>query len=482
MTYTANSAKETPDLDTSDPDTKNDISILRLTLIQKMNTHRLTLHMASKFKSSSFVPKTKVHYFNRPVYQSVVGSRGPNYKSPFKLSDYYKDPSVVDKDSPFFAEFSKNMDVKYAEPYKVYNGRSKFIKLAHDENPSSVGPSVTIEDICAYDKDWDAHYQTPEVLEALKFTKKMFPVLKDPLFGFLYPTLGKTFDVHEVSLINSPGFPFSTDPSSQYLAFVVDRVFQLTEEILKSTFVNEPNKVEAPPCTIETIIPKEKGPVYQGISYPRAVSFLDAMIGGPILMMFRFATPDNDWPLAFNVNATTPSVKLRFYEKAIEGCWVGCRFSFVDFDSSVHPILIDFGFDILQKWCYPNAHEDIRNFFEFVKYYFKNTPILLPSGQLITKHGGIPEDSHCAPFVRSVVRTFVVIYCMQRQGISGRYVKERIHSVNKEVVISVPFNFSAEKLVADAKSIGFCIDEKSIKIAGKREDFYSKQDVSGADV
>jgi hypothetical protein len=104
---------------------------------------------------------------------------------------------------------------------------------------------------------------------------------------------------------------------------------------------------------------------------------------------------------------------------------------FKAFDTKVPPWLIHTAFDILHQnveWETWNGRpvskrnrQKWRNVWDGMKYYFINTPILMPDGRMFRKHHGVPSGSYFTQLVDSVVNMILVKYLAkcQHMTVSG---------------------------------------------------------------
>jgi len=68
--------------------------------------------------------------------------------------------------------------------------------------------------------------------------------------------------------------------------------------------------------------------------------------------------------------------------------------------------MIEWAFDILEDWL--EMDDDDRKLWKFVKYYFINTPLLMPDGWIWKKKGKVPSGSGFTQMMQSILNTYVV--------------------------------------------------------------------------
>jgi len=90
------------------------------------------------------------------------------------------------------------------------------------------------------------------------------------------------------------------------------------------------------------------------------------------------------------------------------------------FDTTVPPWLIHVAFDIL-KGCLDfefngvekqtaRGSRKLGNLWNAVKWYFINTPIMMPDGRMFRKHHGVPSGSYFTQLIDSVVNYILISY------------------------------------------------------------------------
>lgn len=87
----------------------------------------------------------------------------------------------------------------------------------------------------------------------------------------------------------------------------------------------------------------------------------------------------------------------------------GIGIDFKSFDSSPQPWLIDLAFNIIEENI-EFAEEEQRLSFEYSKYFFIHTPVVMPDGRLWRKHIGIPSGSYFTQLVGSIVNHIIMSY------------------------------------------------------------------------
>nr|UUG74126.1 MAG: RNA-dependent RNA polymerase [XiangYun partiti-picobirna-like virus 4] len=87
----------------------------------------------------------------------------------------------------------------------------------------------------------------------------------------------------------------------------------------------------------------------------------------------------------------------------------GIGIDFKSFDSSPQEWLINIAFDILeQNIIFTGEMEKLS--FEYSKYYFTHTPVVMPDGRLWRKHQGIPSGSYFTQLIGSIVNLIITSY------------------------------------------------------------------------
>lgn len=408
-------------------------------------------------------------FFEQPTYQKIVGSRGPNYSKPFKYDKPSEDPSAENLSDPDYTEFSKNVEVLgFAKPYDI-----------HIAQVSRIPPDMVEQDFtklkyysdCTeldFDKERTEFKKTEITKKAMSITKKMFSPWnnKFEVLDFCFKLIANA--VLNSNLMMSPGLPFSTNPRTQAKVDCLDRVYELAKEINDSAIAKKPSKVQAPPCTVSGGFNPTYMILQHQFFYPMAVDIVESRFTENIKA--TLAETHNEGPLPINSGRSFDYYANTILRKlTANGSQLACTLLFNDVESSLPSGLADFAFSVMQNWYNMGSTEQKRQentkVFEFLKYYFNYTPMLFPSGQLVRKHGGAPPSTYFSPFVCGISLTFVIVYSLLNQGVSRDKIEGHVFAIENSGAFSAPPGFSTAQFVKDAKSLGFTVDEQSIRLS-----------------
>lgn len=132
---------------------------------------------------------------------------------------------------------------------------------------------------------------------------------------------------------------------------------------------------------------------------------------------------------------------------------------FSAFDSTVPPWLIHVAFDILHKnvdWLNwrgkptsKRSRQKWKNVWDGMKWYFINTPILMPDGCMFRKHHGVPSGSYFTQLVDSVVNYILVSYLTECQQLEVRNLKV----LGDDSAFRAPTSLDLDRAQKDADSV-----------------------------
>lgn len=136
--------------------------------------------------------------------------------------------------------------------------------------------------------------------------------------------------------------------------------------------------------------------------------------------------------------------------------WLGLDYS--SYDQTVPPWLIRTAFDIIaenidftryhnQVW--PPIEQELRNLWRVIVNYFINTPVRLPSGQVLIKRGGVPSGSYFTSLVDSVCNSIIKHALLQY--IHCRYSRIANWELGDDSLVAVEDNFNLDELIAAGK-------------------------------
>lgn len=150
---------------------------------------------------------------------------------------------------------------------------------------------------------------------------------------------------------------------------------------------------------------------------------------------------------------------------------------FSSFDTSVPPWLIHVAFEILHqnvdwlnwrgKATSKRSRQKWRNVWDGMKWYFINTPIMMPDGRTFRKHHGVPSGSFFTQLIDSVVNYILVEYLAGCQGVEVRNLKV----LGDDSAFRSPFAMSGEKAAFDAASVNMRLHVEKCDITTEPTEF-----------
>jgi len=240
--------------------------------------------------------------------------------------------------------------------------------------------------------------------------------------AFKLPVKHEPLDWHEVGqYVNqstSAGISFPGKKKSEVMGEIYTEARWLGHRMKeggKDSFV--PTRVRFPPCVAGTrghlssiddpktrlvwVYPAEML-VVEGLWAPVMYRQYQSLPSGPLLLGKASHRLFSEWV-----------VKLRLGH-VIHGL------DFSGFDTGVPPWLIHAAFDILHdnvdwlnwrgKPTSKRSRQKWRNVWDGMKWYFINTPILMPDGRMFRKHRGVPSGSWFTQLIDSVVNYILIEY------------------------------------------------------------------------
>lgn len=324
-------------------------------------------------------------------------------------------------------------------------------------DPSS--PERIMKHFSRYDQKWRTIPKGKRMDQAKTIVTKMFSAINelDPIdFNFD----GWAQIVPQLEMSSSPGLPLRREFATQAdcLPYIYDKAKRLNHF---AKFL-APHKVRAPPCMIglrpgltEYEVLDEKVKARGVWAYPAEVKVLEMRYTKPIMDRIKQLFGDIPYTTGVNMTKCLPMV----IDHLLVPGKKGAVFDVSHLDDSVGPEYIDWAFEVIGSWfdfgITPSSITRDKNVFEFLKYYFKNTLILLPSGQLVRKAGGVPSGSGFTQLVDTLVSILITVYSLLKQGLTEEEIIGQLFAVGDDVAVTVPTTFDLQSFSKSFKSLGF---------------------------
>ncbi|AIE47664.1 RNA-dependent RNA polymerase [Verticillium albo-atrum partitivirus-1] len=255
----------------------------------------------------------------------------------------------------------------------------------------------------------------------------MKKAIADARTAFKLPVKHEPLDWHEVGqFVNqstSAGVSFPGKKKSEVMEEIYTAARWLGHRMKeggKESF--NPTKVRFPPALAGTrghMSPKDDPKTRLVWVYPAEMLVVEGL-WAPV--MYRQYQSLSDGPLLLGKSAQRIYTEWCVNKKQGE---VLHGLDFSGFDNGVPPWIIHVAFDILHanvdwlnwrgKPTSKRSRQKWRNVWDGMKWYFINTPILMPDGRMFRKHRGVPSGSWFTQLVDSVVNYILVKYAFNCQ-------------------------------------------------------------------
>nr|UDL14385.1 MAG: putative RNA-dependent RNA polymerase [Gammapartitivirus sp.] len=192
----------------------------------------------------------------------------------------------------------------------------------------------------------------------------------------------------------------------------------------------DPTRVQMPPCLAGSrghLSPADDVKTRLVWIYPAEMLVIEGQYA-PVLYRQYMSLPDS--PLLLGKSAQR--LYTEWLVNRVEGEFlVGLDFS--SFDTKVPSWLVHTAFDIIHeniewetfdgKKVTRKDRQKWRNVWDAMKWYFINTPILMPDGRMFRKYQGVPSGSWFTQLVDSIVNHILVTYIADCQSVEVRGLK-----------------------------------------------------------
>jgi len=333
-----------------------------------------------------------------------------------------------------------------------------------------------------YDGVWKRKPNNPVMKEAERILAKAFSSV-----GMVEPIdlnyAGWCDILPNLEMTSSPGLPLRREFSTQ--AQCLGHIYDKAKRLNHFAKFLKPPAVRAPPCMIglrpgltnpDELDIKVKA---RGVwAYPAEVKVVEQRFVIPLMKRLSATFGRHPYTMGVNMTKALPMV----IDHLLQNGKTGMVTDVSHLDDSVGPDWIHWAFAFLERFfCMGMTKSSIErnvNVWAFLKYYFVNTPILLPSGQLVRKAGGVPSGSGFTQLIDTLVTLLAGIYSMLQMGVTEDQILGHIFAVGDDFAVSVNATFDKEMFCSLMSGLGFEINQSKVMFSDKGIDLkylgYSK--------
>lgn len=222
------------------------------------------------------------------------------------------------------------------------------------------------------------------------------------------------------------------------------------------------------PCNAasRTAVSKDKDKVRLIWVYPSHMTFAEGMFAMPLLHAYK----QRKGRYGIWIKYLHGHMRYMLSLKPKNYTWLAADWS--NFDASVPAWLIRDAFDILRsnldfsQYQFRGAptHEDsLPNLWKAIVRYFINTPLKLPTGEVVFKSGGVPSGSYFTSLIDSVINCIVTHHLMLSLKVDYSHSAFWVYGDDVLIAISKPCNVN--ELAAIAKRVfGMTLNEEKTEI------------------
>lgn len=343
--------------------------------------------------------------------------------------------------------------------------------LEHTFTRDPCTPDRVMAHVKLYDRTWMRKPVGSTMHHAEEIMNKLFSKV-----GKVEPIDFNFAGWHEIlphlDMSSSPGMPLRREFTTQgeCLPHIYDKAKRLNHfaKFLPAY------KVRAPPCMIGLrpgLLEKDQLDVKskaRGVwAYPAEVKVMEMRYVIPLLSRFSELFGKIPYPVGRNMTKALPF----FIDHVLHDGKFGMVTDVSKLDTCVGPDWIDWAFSFMKKWFHfgitKSAEKRNDNVFEFLHFYFKRTPILLPSGQLIRKIGGVPSGSGFTQIVDTLVTLLASIFSLLSCGVKEEEILGKIFAVGDDLCTSVKSTFNVRLFTDYMWTLGFDINMDKVMFSDK---------------
>lgn len=447
----------------------------------------------------------RIPYACSAEYRRIVGRESVPLELPKVTTSWSKTPSAKQRRSPWFMKPSRAFKtIGFMDGYGVSSSIPKFDPwfrdIAKELVPDWVEeaeekfcrdpctPERVLASLMAFNTSVGPRENDEVWIKAGRYVEDLFSDLVGTCKHIDLSVEGFQKICEHLDMASSPGLPFSREFRVQ--AECLDMIYDAAKRLNHFAKFLPPDQVRAPPCMV-AVRPGllEKSELSEKIkargvwAFPAAVKVMEKEFGIPIYDRFAQLRLQTPYTTGVNNLKALPMI----IDHLIKDGKFGCVTDVSHMDASCHVDDINWAFDVMKTWinfgCYESERTRANNIYEFLRYYFIRTPILLPNGQLVRKYTGVPSGSEFTQLVDTLISTRLAVYALLRQGYKIMDIEGSIFSCGDDVAVSVKSDFSIEEYATSLKLRGYTINVSKVMFSQKLKDLkFLGYSVNGAHV
>jgi hypothetical protein len=375
------------------------------------------------------------------------------------LMDGYSFNSSVPKFDPWFRQVLKEKAPEVCEA--VVN--------TYVRDPCT--PDRVMKHFALFDRQWKFVPRNSYMTRAKALVARMF----EPL-GKIEPIdlsqEGWYRILPHMEATSSPGLPLRREYTTQGECY--GHIYDKAKRLNHFAKFLPPYEVRAPPCMIglrpgllrrDELDTKIKA---RGVwAYPAEVKVVEMRYVIPLLERMSLCFGKTPYPVGRNMTKALPT----FIDHLLHDKKWGLVTDISKLDTCVGPQYIDWAFDLIRSWYVMGFTQSgvtrNENVFDFVQYYFKRTPIVLPSGMLMRKAGGVPSGSGFTQIVDTLVTLLISTYALLKMGYQEEDLLGKMFAVGDDFAASVLPEFNIDEFAEILATLGFDINVKKVMFSNR---------------